>query len=118
MSINRREIFGWKAKDRITDLSDSDTIAHSCVLVGAEKWENGNEMVYYIDPSDGSDPKDPTQQRIYTMSYKRLTDYPSICAEVGGTFTKTTRLPYAYRSATLKEMASSPRIKEDSKKDD
>lgn len=51
---------------------------HMVLVVGAEKTERG-EYVYFIDPMDESDPANPTKQRIFKMTYKRLTSDEAVC---------------------------------------
>ncbi len=67
--INGREIYGWNKNDPIFSRSIS---AHTYLIVGAEIiHEKG--FVYFINPSDPSDPQNPESQKIYVMSYDRLT---------------------------------------------
>lgn len=43
---------------------------HSVVLLGANKDKN---LVYFVDPQDPSDPKQPELQKTYAISYQNLT---------------------------------------------
>jgi hypothetical protein len=47
-------------------------ISHNIVVVGAQTTESRGGCVFFVDPSDGSDPKQPDLQRIYAISYQRL----------------------------------------------
>jgi hypothetical protein len=61
-------IYFWKPK------SERDIIIgifHIVVIVGAGK-ETGQDLVYFIDPLDDSDPDQPEKRPLYVISYKRL----------------------------------------------
>ncbi|MGB7978603.1 MAG: hypothetical protein WCF19_05530 [Chlamydiales bacterium] len=78
--IKGRAVYGWLKKD---SKSSRPVTGHTILLVGAEK--NGRqELVYYIDPNDESDPSHPEKQRIFCMSYTRLTSAENICDHYGG----------------------------------
>lgn len=63
--IENRPVFGWKVGSKRIFKNDN----HAVVVVGA-KAENGKELVYFIDPLDGSDPANITTQKIYVISYQ------------------------------------------------
>ena len=46
--------------------------------MGAVQKAEG-DFVYFIDPKDKSDPANLADQKVYIMSYKRLTSDESIC---------------------------------------
>lgn len=73
--IEGRAVYGWIKTD---PKNTNPVTGHSILLVGAEKTST-RELVYYIDPEDSSDPSDPEKQRIYCMSYERLTSAENIC---------------------------------------
>ncbi len=63
--IQNRKIYAWPvgAKRKV------DTVAHSVVIVGANKVD---KRVYYIDPQDGSNPAQPDSAKVYATSYETL----------------------------------------------
>lgn len=60
-TLQGQAIYGWKKGSQKTPFRQS----HSVVLVGA----SSKGLIYFVDPLDGSSPNDPTQQRVYVMSY-------------------------------------------------
>ena len=64
--VEGQSVFGWQPGSIRIVLQSS----HAIVLVGAR---NDMDHVYFIDPNDGSDPANIQTQKIYVMSYKRLT---------------------------------------------
>ena len=73
--IGERAVYGWTKTD---PKNQNHVTAHTILLVGAEKTST-QELVYYIDPEDVSDPLHPEKQRIYCMSYEKLTSLGTIC---------------------------------------
>lgn len=74
-SFAGRDIYFWSKTD---PRNPGRVTGHMILLVGAERV-CGRELVYYIDPMDESDPAYPEKQRLYAMSYERLTSPDSIC---------------------------------------
>ncbi len=73
--VGGRDIYGWPENS----FRNSYNVSwHMILLVGAATMGCKN-LVYFIDPLDESDPKHPEKQRVYVMSYKRLTSDDSIC---------------------------------------
>lgn len=70
-TICDREIYAWKPKTRYPCITKG---IHSVVVVGAEKNPKG-QYIYYIDPNDESDPKNPSSQKIYLVSYRTFSTY-------------------------------------------
>lgn len=68
-TLGDRKIYGWSPGAKTLD----NVVMHSIVVIGAARFPN-QEVVYYIDPSDESDPQNPELQRIYTISYLRFTE--------------------------------------------
>lgn len=67
--VQDRTIWYWPTRAERVEIGKS----HSIVIVGARQTESSSGgLVYFIDPSDGSDPSNPEQQKIYAMSYNRL----------------------------------------------
>lgn len=67
--VQDRTICYWPTRAERVEIGKS----HSIVIVGARQTESSSGgLVYFIDPSDGSDPSNPEQQKIYAMSYNRL----------------------------------------------
>jgi hypothetical protein len=66
--IQGRTVFGWKPNAL---RNDSIGFTHAVVLIGA-KVEDKKGYVYFVDPQDGSSPKDPTVRKVYKTSYERL----------------------------------------------
>ncbi len=73
--IEGRPILYWK-KD--SPRKENININHTIVIVGAKIDSHKRELVYYLDPLDGSNPNDRSTQKIYVMSYDRL--YASIAS--------------------------------------
>jgi len=70
-------VYGWRPGDQ----RRAKTSVHSIVLIGVSKNIKSPEksIVYFVDPLDGSNPRDPSQQKIYAMSYQKLiTDSASL----------------------------------------
>jgi hypothetical protein len=62
-NVAGRPLFGWQPGTGMKPEGNT----HAVVVVGAK---SDQELVYFIDPMDGSDPADPQTQKIYVMSYK------------------------------------------------
>jgi hypothetical protein len=62
-------VFGWRpGAERRPNMP-----FHSIVLIGIKLNDDPRKsVVYFVDPLDGSNPRDPSQQRVYAMSYQRL----------------------------------------------
>ena len=73
-----RDIYYWNK----TDPKSSKRIGHMILLVGTFNEEN-NEFVFYIDPNDISDPLNPEKQKIYMMTYQKLTSSEYLCDVYG-----------------------------------
>ncbi len=65
--VQGRQIHFWKVGSKINESS----VGHVIVIVGAQ-IQNGKGYVYFLDPEDGSDPKDLKSQKVYVMSYDKL----------------------------------------------
>jgi hypothetical protein len=72
--IEGRQLYGWNKDD---PKREGIVTVHQILIVGAEKTEK-QQLVYYIDPMDDSDPAHPEKQRIYAMSYEKLTSPENI----------------------------------------
>lgn len=77
--IQGREVYAWSKGDR---LSGGGFFIHTILIVGAEIL-NGKGYVYYIDPTDGSDPAHPEKERIFAISYETLTSPEVTCNNWG-----------------------------------
>lgn len=66
-TIEGRSIFGWKPNSKRKEIK----FFHAVVIIGAQIKDRKN-LVYFIDPVDGSDPNDISTQKIYAISYDRL----------------------------------------------
>ncbi|MGR3951448.1 MAG: hypothetical protein QRY74_00780 [Chlamydia sp.] len=64
-----RALFYWRPNARTRSGFNG---SYSFILVGAQEIGK-QQVVYYILPNDDSDPKAPEKQRIFCMSYERLT---------------------------------------------
>jgi hypothetical protein len=69
--IAKRDIFAWKSG---VSLDRGASFLHSIVVIGGRKPDVGQEVVYYVDPCDPSDPDCMTRQKIYCISYKCLSE--------------------------------------------
>ncbi len=65
--VQGRQIHYWKVGAKISP----STIGHIVVVVGAQ-IKNGKGFVYFLDPEDGSNPRDLKSQKVYVMSYDKL----------------------------------------------
>lgn len=92
-TLEGRAVYGWVKMD---PKNTEPATAHSILLVGAEKTET-RQFVYYIDPIDDSDPTHPENQRIFCMSYERLTS-PTHLTDTHGFVRNTapSSIGYAY----------------------
>lgn len=77
--IENRDVYGWYKKD---PKNTNKVVGHVILLVGAEKTSK-HEIVYYVDPEDESDPLDEKKQKIYCLSYAKLTSSDVICDRNG-----------------------------------
>lgn len=66
-NINGRKICSWQQGAKRIDIG-----GHEIIIVGAKKV-NDSALVYFIDPSEESDPDQPALQKYYKISYKNLT---------------------------------------------
>ncbi len=86
--INSRDIYAWHpGAERNQALA-----GHSVLLIGAKKIKD-NAFVYFIDPSDSSDPLDQSKQKIYLISFKNFT---SNIYDITGRQNPDSRSEYAY----------------------
>jgi hypothetical protein len=69
VKVAGRAVFGWKPEPLRKE--ENTGAGHFVVIVGA-KLEEGKGYVYFVDPNDGSDPRDPSVQKVYVISYQRL----------------------------------------------
>lgn len=68
-----RNIYGWKKGDLKKTLhSFGHRISHVVVVIGAEKGGPREGFIYFVDPNDGSEPRNPEMQRIYVTSYQNF----------------------------------------------
>lgn len=65
--LSGRDIYAWKPGAK-----RHKNIGHAVLLIGARKIQD-KAHVYFIDPTDPSDPKDKSKQKIYMISYGNLT---------------------------------------------
>lgn len=70
--LHGKTIWYWPVGSALPDNGTSPS--HSIIVVGANNEGSRGGLVYFIDPSDGSDPNDPERQKVYAMSYQRLTE--------------------------------------------
>ncbi len=69
--INERTIWHWPKGSLVRTSGNG----HSVLVIGARKiTTTGRAFVYFIDPIDGSNPKNPEQQKIYVMSYEKFVE--------------------------------------------
>lgn len=66
VKVEGRSVFGWRPDAKRKDLGESQ---HAVTVIGARS-DSGH--VYFIDPLDGSDPRNPETQKIYVMSYEKF----------------------------------------------
>jgi len=84
VTIAGRDIYGFRVG---THLKERCTFLHTITIIGAEVAETKGDpyyrgYVYYVDPDDGSDPKDLSKQRIFKISYQSLVDNVNdLCGE-------------------------------------
>lgn len=77
-TIEGRSIYGWAPEDRLpaTDtghlFGEQVGTGHAIVIIGAAKGGSKGGYVYFIDPSDGSSATDPSQQKIYVITYENF----------------------------------------------
>jgi hypothetical protein len=50
--LDNRAIFSWSVADEKAVIADSN--GHAILIVGAERLENGEEYIYFLDPNDRS----------------------------------------------------------------
>lgn len=92
--IEGRQIYGWAATDRIPR---SIPGTQSIIIVGGKSGGSRGGYVYFVIPSEGSDPHDPNRQKIYVTTYEGLTS--NIRSFKGSSFVKEgpiMRYPFAY----------------------
>ncbi|MBS0605599.1 MAG: hypothetical protein JSR57_01505 [Verrucomicrobia bacterium] len=76
--IEGRSIYGWAPEDRLPAteaghlFGEQVSAGHAIVIIGAAKGGSKGGYVYFIDPSDGSSATDPSQQKIYVISYENF----------------------------------------------
>lgn len=69
--IEGRHLYFWPPNSEKED----HEVGHTVVIIGAKKiyTETGSqELVYFLDPEDGSKPNDVGTQKVYATSYKNL----------------------------------------------
>ncbi len=92
--IADRTIYGWGAGDR-KPIKEGPPYCQSIVIVGAKSGGPRGGYVYYVDPTEGSDPTDPNRQKIYVTTYENLIS--NIADFKGGGFGKeAVTPPFAY----------------------
>ncbi len=69
--LEGHQIYYWTKNSRKKEICEP---SHAVLLVGAEKI-GSQQLVYFIDPNNASDPAHPETQRIYCMSYKTLLEH-------------------------------------------
>lgn len=63
-----RPVFGWAP-----NAARIEGLMHHCVvIIGAQITTNGKELIFFLDPEDGSSPHDITTQKVYVTSYQRF----------------------------------------------
>ncbi|MBS0606599.1 MAG: hypothetical protein KF898_06910 [Parachlamydiales bacterium] len=70
--LHGKTIWCWPVGSAIE--TDGSSPTHSIIVIGADHEGSRGGRVYFIDPSDGSDPADPERQKVYAMSYLRLAE--------------------------------------------
>lgn len=83
--LEGRFIYGWNQERKICSplfLTTGTRTSHAVVVIGASLEAGG--FVYHVDPNDGSDPSNPDQQKIYSLSYasfiERINDLRNVPA--------------------------------------
>lgn len=77
-TIEGRPIYGWAPEDRLPAATaghlfgEQVSAGHAIVIIGAAIGGSKGGYVYFVDPSDGSSATDPSQQKIYVISYENL----------------------------------------------
>ncbi|MBS0652243.1 MAG: hypothetical protein JSR39_01810 [Verrucomicrobia bacterium] len=77
-TIEGRSVYGWNSEDRLsedkfqTELGDFVISGHAIVIIGAAEGGSKGGFVYFVDPLDGSSVSDPSQQKIYAITYENL----------------------------------------------
>lgn len=106
-SIAKRDIYGWPLPAQ--KWQNFSHLLNPILIIGAEKNRQG-QFVYYIDPTEESDPSDPKKQKIYAMRYETLIAPNSIC-DLGSFLCSqnnrhlTESTGYAYHSAPASKTA-------------
>jgi hypothetical protein len=91
---------GWRADQRLGE--DTAIMSHCIAVVGAD---SAKRRVYFIDPADRSDPRDPTPTKIYVMSYDRFKDLNTMHTHFGVCLSEVqSKFVYALRGPTLDEL--------------
>lgn len=67
--IEGRDVYGFRLGSQ---MEKAGVLCHAVLLVGAKKMNKTGGYVYFIDPNNESDPKEPKKQKIYCMSYAKL----------------------------------------------
>ena len=75
IEVADRPVYGWLKTD---PKNNNHVTVHTIVLVGAQKTDK-QELVFYIDPEEDSDPSSPKSQKVFCISYSRLTSEDTIC---------------------------------------
>ena len=73
-----RCVYYWEAKSRKTkeQILLEGLLGHAGIMIGAEKTKApGGGVVYWADPSNGSNPQFPEQQKFYVISYENFTTH-------------------------------------------
>lgn len=86
----KHPVYYWEPNSKIK----TERVFHAVIIVGARKMQK-QEVVYFYDPSDESDPDNPNQRPLYVMSYERLC---ADCANLDSfnIFQKSTQKPYHF----------------------
>ncbi|MBS0652352.1 MAG: hypothetical protein JSR39_02370 [Verrucomicrobia bacterium] len=96
--LHGKTIWYWPVGSALPD--DGASPSHSIIIVGANNEGSRGGVVYFIDPSDGSDPSDPERQKVYAMSYQRLAEkVHDLFGERFSSFHHTPLIPYALHGA-------------------
>ncbi|MBS0650854.1 MAG: hypothetical protein JSR93_06810 [Verrucomicrobia bacterium] len=70
--LHGKTIWYWPVGSALE--TDGTVPTHSIIVIGADQEGSRGGRVYFIDPSDGSDPADTERQKVYAMSYQALTE--------------------------------------------